>query len=93
MNLVCSIQSVLFIALATAGCRQTFLLPDARSSNVQETLLSNDPSFLLWLLSMPMQEAEANIAYNFVNSLLTMTLNGKFALETTLICAFQNNTP
>jgi hypothetical protein len=77
INWVGSIQSVLFIALATAGCRRTFLLPDVRSSEVRQTLLSDDPSFLLWLIPMPMQEAEANVAYNFVNSLLTVTLTGK----------------
>jgi hypothetical protein len=47
-------------------------------TNIRHSFLSNDPSFLLWLISMPAQEeAEANIAYNFVNSLLTVTLTGK----------------
>jgi hypothetical protein len=64
-----------FTALATAGCRQTFLLPGIRPTDVRQTFVNDDLSFLVWLTLMPMQEA--NVAYNFVNSLLTATLTGK----------------
>jgi hypothetical protein len=67
---------VRFTALATAGCRRTFLLPGIRPTDARQTFLNDDLSILLRLILMPMREEEANVAYNFVNSLLTATVTG-----------------
>jgi hypothetical protein len=53
-------------ALATAGCRRTFLLPGVRQTDARQTFVNDDLPFLHRLLLMPMREEEANVAYNFI---------------------------